>query len=73
MIRFGNVKVSSVGVFSAEYSIDLADLGNVGIGKVFSSRRSLRFCSFSSIVYQDVLGRKIVWMVMGESGGLINQ
>ena len=25
MIRFGNVKVSSVGVFSAEYSINWAD------------------------------------------------
>ena len=40
-------------------------MGYVGLGKVFSSRRSLRFCSFSSVVYQDVLGRKILWMVMG--------
>ena len=58
MIRFGNVKVCSIGV-------DWADLGYVGLGKVFSSRRSLCFCSFSSVVYQDVLGGKIVWMVMG--------
>ena len=38
-------------------------MGIVGLGKVFSSRRSLRFCSLSSVVYQDVLGRKIVWLV----------
>ena len=33
MIRFGNVKVSSVGVFRAEYSIDCADLWYEGLSK----------------------------------------
>ena len=39
MIRFGNGKVSSVGVFSAGYSIGWADLEYVGLNRVFSSSK----------------------------------
>ena len=37
-------------------------MGCVGLGKVFSI--SLPLGSFSSNIYQHVLGRKIVWMIL---------